>query len=111
MNTENQETIGVCKWFNNKAGYGFIRVMSKERNGEDVFVHHSALKTNNDQYKYLVQGEYISFKFSRLKTEDNREWQAVDVRGCLGGDLMCETRYKNRQSNLEKKKDNSTLVS
>ena len=34
---------GRVKWFNNKAGYGFITVSSGDNVGSDVFVHHSAI--------------------------------------------------------------------
>ena len=36
-------SCGRVKWFNNKAGYGFITISSDEQSGEDVFVHHSAI--------------------------------------------------------------------
>ena len=36
-------TRGRVKWFNNRAGYGFITVSSGEHKNEDVFVHHSAV--------------------------------------------------------------------
>ena len=46
-------TSGRVKWFNNKAGYGFITVTSKDHNGEDVFVHHTAIQVKQEQYRYL----------------------------------------------------------
>ena len=36
--------IGRVKWFNNKAGYGFITVTDGPKAGTDVFVHHSVIK-------------------------------------------------------------------
>lgn len=88
-------TCGQVKWFNNKAGYGFISVSDGERQGEDVFVHHSAITTNSDQYKYLVQGEYVTFEWSSVE-DDNHEWQAAAVKGVNDGKLMCETRQTKR---------------
>ena len=32
---------GRVKWFNNKAGYGFISITDGAQAGTDVFVHHS----------------------------------------------------------------------
>ena len=46
---------GRVKWFNNKQGYGFITCNSTDNTAEDVFVHHTALRTGEDQYRYLVQ--------------------------------------------------------
>ena len=90
----NTTTNGRVKWFNNKAGYGFITVNDCETNEErDIFVHHSEIQVQQSQYKYLVQGEYIEFSISPLVRE-NREndIHATSVRGVNGGKLMCETR-------------------
>jgi|TARA_B110000483_G_scaffold226906_1_gene288127 cold shock CspA family protein len=99
-NSEVMQNVGIVKWFNNKQGYGFLTVMSTERKGEDLFVHHSTLTTKDNQYKYLVQGEYVNFDFSKVtEPKENREWQAVNVTGCCGGNLMCETRNENKAMN------------
>lgn len=95
---EGQRVTGHVKWFNNKAGYGFISVdtLSGVR---DVFVHHSAITVNQEQYKYLVQGEYVDFECSHIENSQH-EWQASNVRGLNGGKLMCETRRDIRESRL-----------
>ena len=82
---------GRVKWFNNKAGYGFITINSDL----DVFVHHSSIKVENQQYKYLVQGEYVEFKLETV-TDSKHKFQASEVAGINGGKLMCETRRDNR---------------
>ena len=89
--------MGRVKWFNNKAGYGFITVTDGPKSGTDVFVHHSAIKVDSEQYKYLVQGEYIEFSLSDTKTGDH-EFQAGGVSGIKGGKLMCETRHEFKQT-------------
>ena len=89
--TQGELFIGRVKWFNSKAGYGFITVTDGERSGSDVFVHHSAINVENQQYKYLVQGEYVEFHLSKT-TSGTHEWQASTVNGIKGGKLMCETR-------------------
>ena len=97
------QLMGRCKWFNNKAGYGFLTVVSggeSKWDGVDVFVHHSAVTTETEQYKYLVQGEYVSFNLQTMEGGDH-EYQASDVRGCGGGKLMCETRNENRTTRGE----------
>ena len=90
--TDSPTHIGQVKWFNNRAGYGFITCNASDGAGDDIFVHHSAIKVKNEQFKYLVQGEYVSFK--KEKTQDNQqhEYCAGDVSGVNGGTLMCETR-------------------
>ena len=51
---------GRVKWFNNKAGYGFVTVTNGHHLDKDIFVHHSAINVSSEQYKYLVQGEYVN---------------------------------------------------
>jgi CspA family cold shock protein len=94
MSTSERFT-GRVKWFNNKAGYGFVTVTDGPKSGSDVFVHHSSIKVDSEQYKYLVQGEYIEFSLSDTKT-DKHEFQAGEVSGIKGGKLMCETRRESR---------------
>tara|TARA_B100001093_G_C26432661_1_gene844684 strand:- start:115 stop:495 length:381 start_codon:yes stop_codon:yes gene_type:complete len=90
--------IGVVKWFNNKSGYGFVTCMTGSMfKGKDIFVHHSSIKSKEDLYKYLVQGEYIRFDIQEMKSESH-EHQACNIRGICDGPLMCETRYKNKDS-------------
>ena len=98
--TETTTFTGRVKWFNNKAGYGFVTIIIGERVGEDIFVHHSGVKVNSEQYKYLVQGEYVEFD---LKQSENTEhpWQAFGVTGVNAGQLMCETRTEQRQQRDE----------
>ena len=88
-----EQLTGRVKWFNNKAGYGFITVTDGSRSGSDIFVHHSSIQVENQQYKYLVQGEYVDFGITKTSSGDH-EWQAVDVYGIKGGKLMCETRHE-----------------
>jgi cold shock CspA family protein len=60
-----EKFTGRVKWFNNKAGYGFITVTDGPKSGSDVFVHHSSIKVVSEQYKYLVQGT-LSFHYQLL---------------------------------------------
>jgi len=86
---------GRVKWFNNKAGYGFISVNNSAQAETDIFVHHSAINVSNKQYKYLVPGEYVEFKTAPTK-DSSHEVQAAEVSGINGGKLMCETRHEFR---------------
>ena len=84
---------GQVKWFNNKSGYGFITPLEGEHVGTDIFVHHSSIVTASNQYRYMVQGEYVTF--STTKNEEDKTL-ASDVKGILGGRLMCEVRNEAR---------------
>jgi CspA family cold shock protein len=98
---------GRVKWFNNKAGYGFITVTDGPKSGSDIFVHHSSINVSTQQYKYLVQGEYIEFTLSNVSSGDH-EFQAVDVSGIKGGKLMCETRNELRTVRTNYKEQTQT---
>ena len=105
-NISAEKLTGRVKWFNNKAGDGFVTVTDGPKSGSDVFVHHSSIKVDSEQYKYLVQGEYTEFTLSSVAS-DKHEFQAAEVCGIKGGKLMCETRnetrtlYKKDYENLE----------
>ena len=102
-NNNSARLTGRVKWFNNKTGFGFITALTDSegvKEGSDVFVHHSAIKVAQEQYRYLVQGEYIDFVLSKLTDAgaSKHEYQAVDVSGVKGGKLICETRWESRAS-------------
>jgi len=50
---------GSVKWFNDSKGYGFIA----RENGEDVFVHHSAIQMEG--FKSLVEGDQVEFEVTK----------------------------------------------
>ena len=89
--TPSERLNGRVKWFNNKSGYGFITVTDGAQSGTDIFTHQSVINVDNQQYKYLVQGEYVQFSLVKT-TSGNYEWQSSQVSGINGGKLMCETR-------------------
>ena len=102
--TEDKVYTGRVKWFNNRAGYGFITVNNGSDESEDLFVHHTAINVGSEQYKYLVEGEYINFK--KIVSENcDHKFQAGEVRGVEGGQLMCETRNSSRNVRTEKSKE------
>ena len=55
----NERVIGTVKWFNGSKGYGFI---SRE-DGEDVFVHHSAIQAEG--FRNLEEGQRVEFTIER----------------------------------------------
>lgn len=83
---------GRVKWFNNKAGYGFITITDGSRSGSDIFVHHSVITVGSQQFRYLVQGEYVEFDLVPTIQGSAHDIQASNICGIKGGKLMCETR-------------------
>ena len=53
---------GTVKWFNAGKGYGFI---SPEDGSNDLFVHHSEIKT--DGYASLDEGQKVAFEVGEGK--------------------------------------------
>ena len=98
---------GRVKWFNNKTGYGFVTVIDGDKMGTDVFAHHSGISVDDEQYKYLVQGEYIQFNLSNVESSENYKYQAAGITGIKKGKLLCETRNENRTTMSSKTGDNS----
>jgi cold shock protein len=101
---------GRVKWFNNKAGYGFITIIDGANVGDkvglDVFSHHSAINVGEEQYKYLVQGEYVEFSLAPIDDKGDHKYQASSIKGMKGGKLLCETRNEIRASMPPRTKGN-----
>jgi CspA family cold shock protein len=53
---------GTVKWFNATKGFGFI---CPEGGGEDLFVHHSEVKTQG--YASLDEGQKVQFEIGQGK--------------------------------------------
>ena len=64
---------GKVKWFNAEKGYGFI---TNDANGEDVFVHFSAIQV--DGFKTLEEGQKVTFDVES-DPKDSRKLRAVNV--------------------------------
>ena len=98
MSSTSSLLTGQVKWFNSKAGYGFITVRDQgELLDKDVFVHYSSIKADSSHYKYLTQGEYVEFTLTK-PSGDKHEYHAVNVTGIRGGLIMCETRRLSLQA-------------
>ena len=103
--TENSvRYTGKVKWFNVKNGYGFITPVNNEANvglDRDIFVHHSSIIVNRDQYKYLTVGEYVDFNLDQSENSEHK-YHAVNVTGVARGTLLCETRFEGLEGRRER---------
>ena len=97
--------VGCVKWFNLKTGFGFLTVVGGSdgdesrtvpvKVGSEMFVHHTNVRVKDEQYRYLVQGEYVEFSVSEV-SNGQHSYQAIDVTGMCSGKLTCETRHESR---------------
>ena len=69
--TSNNMETGTVKWFNDAKGYGFI----SRQNGEDVFVHFSAIQASG--FRSLQEGQQVQFDV----VKGPKGWQAENVKG------------------------------
>jgi len=60
---------GTVKWFNDAKGFGFI----SRQNGDDVFVHFSAIQSSG--FRTLQEGQAVQFDVKR----GAKGWQAENV--------------------------------
>lgn len=54
---ESVKVSGICKWFNDQKGFGFI---TPDDGSKDVFVHHTAIQGNG--FKTLTENERVQFE-------------------------------------------------
>ena len=55
-------STGTVKWFSGKKGFGFI---TPDGGGEDLFVHHSEIKTTG--YASLEEGQKVEYEVGQGK--------------------------------------------
>jgi CspA family cold shock protein len=64
---------GTVKWFNPDKGFGFIK---PDDGGDDVFVHFSAIQTND--FKTLNENQRVTFDVEK-DPKDSGKFRAVNV--------------------------------
>jgi CspA family cold shock protein len=71
-----ERVSGTVKWFNRTKGYGFIA----QSNGEDVFVHYSAIE--GEGRRNLSDGQLVEFRVE----SGPKGLQAAEVRAIKSGE-------------------------
>lgn len=108
-NTDSQQVYqGMVKWFNNRLGYGFIKVVdNSDRHDSDIFVHQSKITPSVSEYRTLRKGEYVSFQ---VCPDDKNTWQANNVTGINGGPLLCDSNYRPRNRADQSESDSAPVA-
>lgn len=65
-------STGVCKWWSEQKGYGFI---SPDDGSADVFCHFTSIRKTDEGKRNLQDGQSVSFEIERGPKGD----AAIDV--------------------------------
>ena len=72
---------GVVKWYKEDKGYG--RMLLEGQDGDDVFVHFSAIRPDPLRfptgYRFLQAGQKVAFDLFETHASDRQRFTAADV--------------------------------
>ena len=94
--------MGQVKWFNNKIGYGFIKLINS-KDKKDIFVHHQNIKPLESNYRTLKTGEYVEFELDPNCEGNEHSEQATNVTGICGLELQCDFIHRANKKRKHKK--------
>ena len=89
--------IGQVLWFDQKKGFGFVKVNHPESDfhDKDIFVHFSCIHTEKTNYKRLFPGEYVSMDIKHQPEVKDKEYICLNLTGVNGGPLLIESENYN----------------
>ena len=89
--------IGYVIWFDQKKGFGFVKVNdpNSKYHDIDIFVHYSNVHTNENSYKRLYPGEYVSMDIKHQPEVKGKEYICLNLTGVNGGKLLVENEKYN----------------
>ena len=89
--------IGHVLWFDQKKGFGFVRVNQPESDfhNKDIFVHYSSIHTTNTNYRKLFPGEYVSMDIKHQPEVEGKEYICLNLTGVNGGPLLVDNEKYN----------------
>tara|TARA_Y100000389_G_C17442582_1_gene509529 strand:+ start:1254 stop:1682 length:429 start_codon:yes stop_codon:yes gene_type:complete len=91
IETPVRDYIGYVKWFDDKKGFGFVRVLTPgDHYEQDFFVYQANICPHRSTYRTLRNSECVVFNLS-----DEERPQALEVAG-VNGTLFCDSRPPNR---------------
>ena len=89
--------VGSVIWFDQKKGFGFVKINDPDSdfNDKDIFVHYSCIHTEQNSYKRLYPGEYVSMDVKHQPNVKGKEYICLNLTGVNGGKLLIENEKYN----------------
>jgi len=89
--------VGSVIWFDQKKGFGFVKINDPDSdfNDKDIFVHYSCIHTEQNSYKRLYPGEYVSMDVKHQPNVKGKEYICLNLTGVNGGKLLVENEKYN----------------
>lgn len=85
--------IGNVLWFDQKKGFGFVKVITPDSglNGNEVFVHYSQIQCESS-YKKLYPGENVSLNVDENAGSDDpkKKYVSSEITGLFGSKLLVD---------------------
>jgi len=85
--------VGNVIWFDQKKGFGFIRIINPESeyHAKELFVHYTSIESQN-RFKKLYPGENVSLTVSKNSGEvpEGKEFVTSNVTGLYGTELLVD---------------------
>ena len=103
--------IGSVIWFDQKKGFGFVKINdpNSDYNDKDIFVHYSCIHTEQNSYKRLFPGEYVSMDVKHQPNVKGKEYICLNLTGVNGGKLLVENeKYNYKVFNKVERKVNTS---
>jgi len=92
-NTTYGKEVGNVIWFDQKKGFGFIRIINpdSEYHQKELFVHYTSIESLN-RFKKLYPGENVSLTVSKNTGEvtEGKELVTSNVTGLYGSELLVD---------------------
>ena len=103
--------VGSVIWFDQKKGFGFVKINdpNSDYNDKDIFVHYSCIHTEQNSYKRLYPGEYVSMDVKHQPNVKGKEYICLNLTGVNGGKLLVENeKYNYKVFNKVERKVNTS---
>jgi len=91
--TEENKVIGNVQWFDQKIGYGFLKIISPDSDylGKEIFIHYSSIDSESE-YKKVFPGENVLLNIHDNGSggDEKKRYNSMNVTGLYGTPLMVD---------------------